>query len=333
VVVVSLLISVLGVILTALPGVANVRHGALDDSLPSLSTKRWPVPGGYLPLGIVTGPDGALWFVGHALPTGNTSIIGRVTTSGVFKEFSVPASDTPTGSIAAASDGALWFTEQNGIGRVTTTGSFSEIPTISKESYPLTIVNGPDGALWFTEFFTGRIGRVTTGGALSESKVLPAFLGHAGIASGSDEALWLNGDSLKKIGRMTVEGAVTVFKVPLEQSPFSASICSGPDLALWFTLAEGIGRITTSGAPTEFKVPQAPSPHNITAASDGNLWFTQWGQNVTVGHIGRITTAGKSTVFAPISAASLPNFITEGPDEKLWVTDAGTKEIVRVAIP
>jgi virginiamycin B lyase len=304
--------------------------------MPSLSTKHWKVPGGYTPYGIATGPDGALWFVAVTLPfNSGTNIIGRITTAGVFSEFPIPTSDFPTGSIVAASDGALWFTEYNGIGRVTTTGVFSaEILTPTMDSFPYTIINGPDGALWFTELQTGKIGRVTTSGAISESKTIPQGLGKTGLATGSDGALWFTGvaGGVDKIGRMTVEEAVTLFKEPVEQS-FPGAITPGPDLALWFTLAEGIGRITTGGTATAFKVPQATFPIDIIAASDGNLWFTQQGAYGTVGHLGRITTAGKSTVFAPISKTSLPNYITEGPDKALWVTDFGTNEIVRVVIP
>src|ERR1700720_1823110 len=60
-----------------------------------------------LPLGITTGPDGALWFNPDAC-------IGRVTPSGAFTFYSsVAANGGPVlgiGGITMGSDAALWFT-------------------------------------------------------------------------------------------------------------------------------------------------------------------------------------------------------------------------------
>ena len=41
----------------------------------------------------------------------------------------------------------------------------SEYPVITSNSAPYFIAAAPDGALWFTEFVTNKIGRITTGGA------------------------------------------------------------------------------------------------------------------------------------------------------------------------
>jgi virginiamycin B lyase len=82
-------------------------------------TNEFPIPqgGGPEPYGIVSGPDGALWFTEFA-----GFRIGRVSTSGVFTEYLLPGisfngssytgptSDDPLG-ITSGPDGALWFTE------------------------------------------------------------------------------------------------------------------------------------------------------------------------------------------------------------------------------
>jgi streptogramin lyase len=67
------------------------------------------------PLGITTGPDGALWF---AEALGRK--IGRITASGTITEFPLPF-PTFFGAmgVAVGSDGALWFTDSaNKIGRL-----------------------------------------------------------------------------------------------------------------------------------------------------------------------------------------------------------------------
>ena len=124
-----------------------------------------PTPGSG-PYGIVTGPDGALWF---AEAWGNR--IGRLTTAGVFTEYPVPTANSAPAGIAVGPDGALWFPELNGnrIGRVAiTTGTMTEYPVPTASSAPDWIAAGPDGALWFTELSGGNIGRITTGGTVTE---------------------------------------------------------------------------------------------------------------------------------------------------------------------
>src|SRR5262249_25184565 len=84
-----------------------------------LTTDSHPAPlrcrRGARPVGIATGPDGALWF------TESSSVstkIGRITTAGVFTEFPAPTNNPF--DITAGPDEAMWFTVQNGnkIGRL-----------------------------------------------------------------------------------------------------------------------------------------------------------------------------------------------------------------------
>jgi Immunoglobulin domain/Immunoglobulin I-set domain len=100
---------------------------------------------------ITTGPDGALWFTEN-----NGDKIGRITTAGVFTEFSILPASNPTG-ITTGPDGALWFTTASCcMGRITTAGVITEFPSSLAQS----ITAGPDGALWFTEINSEAIGRL-----------------------------------------------------------------------------------------------------------------------------------------------------------------------------
>ena len=91
------------------------------------------------PYSITTGPDGNVWFTEN-----NTNVIGKVTPTGTFTQYSLP-------------DGAM---------------------------RPIFITNGPDGNLWFTERGTtgGKIGRITPTGTVTE--FLPPTTGPLGIALG-----------------------------------------------------------------------------------------------------------------------------------------------------
>jgi virginiamycin B lyase len=99
-------------------------------------------------LGLVRGPDGAIWFTsswGGALQIGRLSPDGGILYYHDQGQFGSAASDT----ITVGPDGALWFTQtgSSAIGRLTTAGSFSRFPVAGGPAQAL--VTGPDGNLWY----------------------------------------------------------------------------------------------------------------------------------------------------------------------------------------
>jgi virginiamycin B lyase len=203
------------------------------------------------PLGIVTGPDRALWFAERG---GSASQIGRITTHGEITNY--PAAGGPTG-IAAGPDKALWFTEfdASAIGRITTKGKVTTYSKgITPNSEPYSIAPGPDGALWFTEFAGGRIGRITTDGKVAEySKGITPSEQPVGIAAGPDGSMWFtesetydsNGFRLAKIGRITMSGKITEYSKGLTANSDPTDIVAGPDHNMWFveSAADRTGRV------------------------------------------------------------------------------------------
>ena len=114
-------------------------------------------------------------------------------------------------------------------------------------------------------------------------------------------------------------------------SPYG--IATGPDGNLWFTEravsptgSVEIGKIgmINPNDPThtinEFTFPAATDPVNITAGSDGNLWFTEWN-----GKIGKINPTTHTITEYPVPStkrtSATPAGITSGPDGNLWFTD------------
>lgn len=120
--------------------------------------------------------------------------IHRVTTDGVFTQYSVPlpGDGDPTQWIAAGPDGALWFTAACNpcatawIGRLTTSGIFTEY-AIGDGSWLLGgITGGPDGGIWFTSL------RVNHGGTQYVARAPACGLGLS--ASHNGTALTANFD-------------------------------------------------------------------------------------------------------------------------------------------
>ncbi|HEY8201084.1 MAG TPA: TIR domain-containing protein, partial [Actinomycetota bacterium] len=130
------------------------KSSTLGPTLPQFNSFTVPTAGSQ-PAGIAVGGDGNLWFTELI---GNK--IGRMTPSGVVKEFPLPTANSQPTAITSGSDGNLWFVERLGgkIGRITTAGLITEFPVSNAEG----IVRGRDGNLWFT--VSAGIGKITPEG-------------------------------------------------------------------------------------------------------------------------------------------------------------------------
>lgn len=90
------------------------------------------------------------------------------------------------------------------------------------------------------------------------------------------------------------------------------------------------GKVTEFPVPITDKSSQFSFPIAITSGPDNNLWFTEAGTNSDPGQqtsqsfIGRVTPAGKMTVFPVPTTNILPTGITKGPDGNLWFTEGAT---------
>ncbi len=292
------------------------------------------------PASIVTGPDGALWFV-------EAGKIGRMTTAGGLSEFVIPGGHAAL-TIAKGPDGALWFTEpaNSAIGRITTHGTITEtkVPGACTAGYscplnprPQSIVTGSDGALWFTEQVFSKVASRTTAGKIVRLTTAGAFTEYAlpgggakvntpnpgALAAGPDGALWFTDSFESRIWRATTTGALSWFASPSGQPTSSAA---GPDGALWFTAGK-LTRLSTAGAVTAYAVPSGPngaSLGSIATGPDGNLWLAKYDMTTSAGSIVRSTTSGGMTSFAFPTYVEIDG-ITAGPDGAMWFTQSNNQ--------
>lgn len=174
-----------------------------------------------------------------------------------------------------------------------------------------------------------------------------------GLTHGSDGRLWFTDINNATVGSLDPStAAVREWPVSNGQQ-FLRYMADGPDGAVWFTqegscldtrcsdFTDGkIGRITSDGQLTEYKVPTANGhPWGITHGPDGNLWFTEIGDNlhstqhkhlIEGNKIGRITPQGVITEFPVPTVDSFPDGITTGPDGALWFTENRGQKIGRI---
>ena len=110
------------------------------------------------PVGITTGPDGALWFTEQF-----ANNIGRISTgtAPTITEIEVPSPAGIPESIATGADGALWFTERENrqLGRIVPEepARVTEFARRADASGPTALTSSCDGRLWFAA--AGRRGR------------------------------------------------------------------------------------------------------------------------------------------------------------------------------
>ena len=280
--------------------------------------------------GIVTGPDGALWFTTTDQAAGN--LIGRITTAGAITTLASPnalSNNLKANGIAVGPDGNLWFseTDANSLGAVSPDGS-TLIDFPLTESSPQQIAAGADGNLWATAFGSSAVIQVNPDGTAASPLSTPtAGSGPVGIVLGPDGALWFTEQSAGAIGRVLPGGQTTEYSLG-QGTHRPTSIAVGPDGAMWFTDtgANSIGRIAIDGTITEALVTTAASgPQGIIAGADGALYFTE----LTANQIGRITTDGQITEFTTPTAASGLQGIALGPDGNLWFGENSANKIGR----
>jgi virginiamycin B lyase len=244
-------------------------------------------------------------------------------------EFPVPTPVSQPAGITPGSDGAVWFTEENGnkIGRITVGGNITEYQIPTPSSVPSEITTGPDGALWFTEFAANppQIGRFTIDGGFNEYP-LPLGSGPDGITTGPDGNLWFTENGSASIGRIPSSGA-PIDHYPLPTGFRPGDITPGPDGRLWFTESEAhkIGAITRGGNITEYDLPVGSDPSGI-AASGATLWFTMHG----VDRIGSINPLAPTSIAEFGPTGSGPSGIALGSDGVLWFTETGANKIGRM---
>lgn len=281
------------------------------------------------PSGIITGPDGALWFA----ELGSFKI-GRITTSGSFSEFPLATpSDRPDG-IAVGSDGALWFTLGDRIGRITTGGSVSEFPIPTAGGGPEGITAGPDGALWFVE----ELGEDR---ADHDRRYCQRVPDPDRRQRAETDRYGPRRRAVVHRGRQHWRGRQQDRADHDERQHHGVR---GPDRQVRTVrdrrgprrgaVVHREGRRQDRAGHDRRQLHRVRDPNRRQRSSRDHggprraLWFTER----AVGKIGRVTTGGSFTEFPVPTAGSVPDQITAGPDGAIWFTMNYSK-IGRITVP
>jgi streptogramin lyase len=276
------------------------------------------------PTGIVTGPDGALWFTqsNGGNPRDGRSYfqasVGRITTSGTYSSYPVPdsASSVPElDAITVGPNGNLWFTETavDRIGEITPRAAS---PAIHEFSLPSgdrlgqrvgssitsadTIAAGPGNDIWFTEQGSNAIGVMSTSGTLLEKFTVPDSNQNPtplGITEGTDDTMWFTETTANQVASITAGGTITLHPLPIAADG-PESIVYGPNGNLWFTEDTGVASIDPStGKITLYRAHASNlGPAGVTVGPDcTSIWFTEPGAD----RLGRVAPIPNTTGCRP----------------------------------
>jgi virginiamycin B lyase len=133
---------------------------------------KFRLPANKFPNGIITAPDGSVWFGEQDVPG-----VAHLYPNGTMVEFAWPVTYSPsTTSIwgVAQWKGRVWASDALGsqlVGLDPSTATAYAVRLNEPGAFPYTITVGPDGALWFTELFVSKLGRIDAQCRLKEYAV------------------------------------------------------------------------------------------------------------------------------------------------------------------
>jgi virginiamycin B lyase len=247
------------------------------------------LPPGSGPRGIVFGPDGALYIAESGTNIGGNAIGRLVPTTGMLRQFFLPAGAGGPWGIAVGPDRKIWFTEVSSgkVGRLDPeTGAMREFQLPTADSQPQGIAAGADGALWGTEAAGNRIFRMTTDGRATEFPIPTPNSVPVAIAPGRYGYLWVSELEGGKLLRVSAKGRMKEFPLPAKARPYG--LVSAPDGNVWFADRgrNRIGQVTPAGRVFDFPIatPNA-QPTAILALGLGSFAFTEFVAN-QVGTLG-----------------------------------------------
>src|SRR5262245_11481925 len=250
------------------------------------------------PNGIVTGPDGNLWFTERA--ANDEPAIGRLTPGGAFTGFNVGLSlFTQSGSVTVGKDGNLWFTQAGypaTVGKITTTGTVTTFPASDAINFPRGIAIGGDGNFWYTNYdqqdgAPAGISRLTPAGVSTFFPLADTGAGPFGITADHSGNLWFTNLVSGTIGELDLSGSTTTTNVPqvsLLVSPPSPSFGQSETLTAGVTSPLGVptGNVTFFDGGTALgtvaldvnghatlTLSLAVGTHELTAHYAGNATF------------------------------------------------------------
>ena len=180
-------------------------------------------PSAYVPISIVTGANGDVYFDLSDDVTDNKLI--QVAPDGTMSFFALP-DGSQRSALVVATDGAIWFCGSEGTGLPDYLGRFTPDGEVQQFVFPIqqgyeppgplrpdvqpgfsSLAPGANGSVWFANEFGGLVGNITTQGTITEYQtgLADTFgISQTSITMAQDGSLWISDNNLENLD---VQGA------------------------------------------------------------------------------------------------------------------------------
>jgi virginiamycin B lyase len=244
-----------------------------------------------------------------------------------FVEYPMPVKSDIPAAVAAASNGAVWFTIEfsDAIG-VFRNGKIERLGKQGQNLEPLGLAVDASGGAWFTDTPMRAISHISPDGSISSFPLSTPIVRLGRLALAPDGAVWFADITTANVTRLQ-DGKFLHYNVgSLGATPYGLAVDAGG--AVWTTLqgAEQLGLIASGGQVTALDVPTRNSGLSDLAVDRGGaVWFLEMRAN----QIARFADARITEFAIPTPSAGL-TAIAAAPDGAVWFTEISAGKLGRL---
>jgi len=244
-----------------------------------------------------------------------------------FVEYPMPVKTDIPAAVAAAANGAVWFTIEfsDAIG-VFRNGKIERFRKQEQNLEPLGLAADTAGGAWFTDTPIRAISHISPDGSVRSFPLSTPIVRLGRLALAPDGAVWFADVTMASVTRLH-DGEFMRYGVgSLGATPYGIAV--DPGGSVWTTLqgAEQLGLISRAGEVTALDIPTRNSGLNdLTVDRSGAVWFLEMRAN----QIGRYANGRFAEVPIPTASAG-PTAIAAAPDGAVWFTEITAGKLGRL---
>ena len=244
-----------------------------------------------------------------------------------FVEYPMPVKTDIPAAIAAAPNGAVWFTIEfsDAIG-VFRDGKIERLRKGGQNLEPLGLAPDASGGAWFTDTPMRAISHISPDGSIRSFPLPTPIVRFGRLALAPDGAVWFADITTASVTRLR-DGEFARYDVgSLGATPYGIAIDVGG--SVWTTLqgAEQLGFIASGSQVTAFDVPTRNSGlSDLAVDRSGAVWLLEMRAN----QLARFADGRFAEFAVPAPSAGL-TAVAAAPDGAVWFTEISAGKLGRL---
>jgi virginiamycin B lyase len=234
--------------------------------------------------------------------------------------------DIPT-ALAAAPDGAVWFTiEFSDAIAVFRNGKIERFPKGTQNLEPLGLAVDAAGGAWYTDTPKRAISRISPDGSIRSFPLSIPVVNLGRLAVAPDGAVWFADVTTASVTQLQHGVFIRHDVGSLGATPYGIAVDTGG--TVWATLQgeDKLARISSDSQVTKLDVPTHGSGlGDIAVDQSGAVWFLE----LRVNQIGRYAE-GRFTEFMIPTPSAGPTALAVAPDGSVWFTELSASRLGRL---